>query len=391
MPVGYWNNRNIELILVDNNIQEIPSRYYMDRLVGLDLRNNLILQTDHTAIENIGCPINMEDQMMSDLISAFAEKDPNVINFGTDPVTCDCENLWIGDWIRINNAFGRLYCQVPSGEVLAAEKVTGELLECSNDVIPIATIVIPSAVLISLIILVASLCFVFRYDIRILLRRVRRSNSLTDMELDVFISFCEDDDDAFHIVRCYIRSGLKEAGYRTITPWFDLLLTGDRDQAIAPAIQKARNYVVVVSSGYLHDYNSAFEFDLIWKNFLKNESTQTVVISIDYVKTSDIPDRRLRAFRRAGAELSFREREETLLNRLEAKLGQPLFKKEEMETNLDENDSEDVGSKTELMEAATNNDNHRPQNETVWVRLSKPKTSECNCKYRRCYLHSNYM
>ncbi|XP_052805863.1 protein toll-like isoform X2 [Mya arenaria] len=109
MPFGYWNNKNIELLLARNVITEIPDTNYLWRLIKLDMSGNTIRKMNENALQNIHVD-NMDQegliingQMLDTLGKDFEEKDPHKIRFGDYPVRCDCQNLWVGDWIRINH------------------------------------------------------------------------------------------------------------------------------------------------------------------------------------------------------------------------------------------------------------------------------------------------
>lgn len=384
MPVGYWNNKNIELILVENYIRKIPDRNYLSRLLDLDLAGNLISETNPDAVRQIVSPINMPDQQLSELVSDFAGKDPDVIEFGTHPVSCDCKNLWVGHWIRVHGAQGRLMCRVPDGSLVPAEEVTSASLGCVTPVVPVAAVISPIVSSITIIILLTGLCFIYKYDIMIFARRFRKYK-LPENEscYDVFISFCEEDtESAYFLVNNYIKSGLESAGYSLFIPWFHLTAGVDRDTEVAMEITKCQHYVVVLSYGYLDDYNCIHEFDCIWKNFKRCKSKKIIVVNLDFINSNAISDKRLHAFLRIGSELSFRDTHNTLLERLKSKLGEPASKYK---------DEKEPGQVKDT--AVRENRNELKDIEAyfampVHVRLNL-RIHKCNCKYRRCYVHSD--
>jgi len=328
MPVGFWDNKNIHLILVGNKIKEIPNRYYMDRLVGLDLRRNYLSVANPNAVRNIFCPVNIEDQRLTNLIQEFGVKDPNNFEFGNNPFKCDCTNLWIRDWIRVGNALKRLRCELNDGRVMWAENVTSDVLDCNIDIIPVVPIVVSSVVVISLILVIAGLWYIFKYDISVYTRKWTRRQPRRRVCYDAFISFCEDDNDAFTFVKDYLRPGLRCAGYTMFTPWFNMHYSGDRDAAVTENIEHCSNYIVVLTKAFLHDYNGMFEFDCIWKNFKSDKCTQIVLINLDFLESKEIKDKRIETFRRTNTDISFRDRNDTLLGRLKDRLGAPRVRHE---------------------------------------------------------------
>jgi len=327
MPVGYWRNKNIDLILVGNKITEIPNRNYMDRLVELDLRRNFVTNTNPTAVKDLNCPVNVKDQRLTILVLEFSTKDPKKFEFGNHPVKCDCTNLWIGDWIRVGNALKRLRCELNDGRVMWAEDVTSDLLDCDTGIISEIVVVLSAVVLLTLIFLVPGLCYIFRYDVMIAKRKWSRQQPKRPKSFDVLISFCEDNVEAFLFLKEYVIPGLQGDDYTMFIPWFDVL-SGDRDIEVSKTIEHCSNYIVVLTNDYLQDYKCVFEFDCIWKNFKSDKSTQIVIINLDFLKSKEIKDKRIEAFRRTKTDISFRDRNDTLLERLKDRLGTPRVRNE---------------------------------------------------------------
>lgn len=398
MPFGFWNNVNIDLLLVDNNIKKMTDRNYYNRLVSLDLSGNFIEHTSSSAVEKIHvkCPINMSDQRLETLVSKFENKNPLMINFGEHPIRCDCSNLWIGDWIRVNNGHDRLRCAVKERGVISAEKVTASLLDCEKKQIDPALIAAPSIAVITLIILISGLCFIFKYDIMITMRRFKIKNSSGVFMHDVFISFCEDNEDAFFLVQKYLRQGLEQAGYTCFTPWFDIP-SGERDNTCTEAIENSQNYVVVLTNDYLEDFNTFFEFDRIWKNFRTNILKRIIIINLDNMNANKMNDKRLNAIQRTTPDISFKDRHTTLLDRLKVRLGSPASRPESNTINDPTNDKLKLEPHIQGTLSKSNNSRNLQLEfdlkyqeyfrKPVHERLNLRK-SECNCQFRKCYLHS---
>jgi len=204
-----------------------------------------------------------------------------------------------------------------------AEYVTSDLLDCNIDIIPVVPIVVPSVVVISLVLLVAALCFIFRYEIMIGMRKWRRQRIKDRVCENVFVSFFERDMDALLFVGNYLKPGLIGAGYTLNIPRFEGMATEDE---ISVKINRCIHYVVVLTKDYLDKYEGRFEFDCIWKNFNSNRSKQLIIINLDFIDSKSITDKRINSFRRVEKDISFRERHATLLARLKERLGVPLVK-----------------------------------------------------------------
>ena len=387
MPVGYWENNNVELLMARNRITEIPTRYYIDRLVCLDLSGNEINYISTMSVKNLqytNIPkdgVIISDQNVRRLDPAFQAVDPRVFVFGDNPVVCDCGNLWIGDWIRVNNAFGRLRCKTSYGVTLA-EYVSGESLDCLVLTIHLDEILIPLLILLLVIALGTFICIYFRYELLLLRRKLSKKTYVAPIHgNDVFISVCEDNTDAFMFVQRDILPALEMYNYSVFVPWNDVTI-GDRDAGMVEGVKTSRNFVIVLSEGYGSDYNTSSEFETLWKWFIMDKSRDIVIINFDHINTGDIPNRRLKAVNRVNCSVSYKDREGTLLERLKRALGPPGAKKVKLPKLVNDNEAYHGNGFNRLNPDSIVDDG------SVFNRLNRPKSSMCNCKYRRCYLHN---
>ncbi|KAH3704713.1 uncharacterized protein LOC127860320 [Dreissena polymorpha] len=415
MPFGYWGNSKIELLIANNSIIEIPNRNYLSRLISVQAQGNYIAHIDSNAILELNAVINIANQTLHFLQSYYSTQDPNKITFGDHPVECTCENLWIGDWIRTNNAFGRLWCQTGAHGKIRAEEVTDQLLSCHFSAISLS-FVFPSVSIIGSLLLLMILYCIFRYEFLLLYRKyVKRKNGVSAEMFDVFISCVEEDDEIFLFVQNFIRPILLDEQYSVVTSWNDIMVDiEDRDKLVVEAVSKCRNYVIVLSKTYGRDYNTTCEFDAIWKRFKTDATRQIILINIGYDVPADKNGRRIRAVKRIHKELTFLDKDTRMIERLKRRLGNPSACRP-----VSPNDILDVAysEQTPSSDSETNDDDHShseafdyPANKhadsentmidstkrhvlkkhrSVFERLSDTTHSSCNCQYRKCYLHNN--
>jgi len=387
MPVGYWGNNRVELLMSRNRITAIPARYYMDKLVGLDLSGNEITYINTKSVENLqytNIPKDgmiISDQNVQRLDPSFQAVDPRVFVFGDNPVVCDCGNLWIGDWIRVNNAFGRLRCKTSYGVTLA-EDVTSETLDCIENTVQFAYFLVPSIVVVALLLLTIILSFVFRYELIMVFRKVKRNYPESNCEIDVFLSICEDNDAVLKFIRYDVLSALQKNNYSVYLPYLHAV-RGDRDSEILKGIQISKNFVIVLSQEYGQNYASLSEFKTLWKWYSFDKSREITVINFDHIEAGHIPNRKLRAVKRFSRRVDFKDRNVTFAKKLEQALGKPMGKK------LDPKFT--VFSSKKSVSRSTDVINHGRsstlQRNTVFQRLTEPKPLQCNCKYHKCYVH----
>ena len=395
MPIGAWNNYKIDLILADNSITVLPERNYYSRLVNLDLRQNNITVFSSKAADNIASRLNIQDQQLRTLPPILQHRNPNLITFGPHPIVCDCSNTWIGDWIRLRNGQGRLNCSV-NGVIIPAEEVSDFTLNCIEyTTLPTAAIVSSAVGVLTLLVLMTGLCFKFRYEFTIIKRTLyRKPFSGSPDNIDVFLSYYEENSDIFRMVCRYIKPELVAAGYTVFVPWQDIPYGLNRDDEIAKAVDRSLNFVIVLCNDYGNDNNSVSELETIWKSFQANKTKQIILINFDNLESKDIRDDRLRAVKRTRC-LDFKERNTVLIQRLKNKLGRPLPKKgieNQKKRDLSEDNTLEKDSTSEVESDDLDKINISSVSikaTTVFDRLAAPKSSECNCKYRRCYLHGD--
>ncbi|XP_053402727.1 uncharacterized protein LOC128558014 [Mercenaria mercenaria] len=326
-PIGYWKNDRIDLDLSDssNKISHFSNRNFVKRIITMDLTGNTIQTFDVNAIENLGenVQIDMSYQNLKTLPVAFNKLHPRRIKFGSHPVECDCDNLWIGDWIRYNKAQGSLQCMTRKG-VVPAELVTTEFLECLIEVEIPGFFPVLLALLVSSIFVVSLLCYYFRYEIMLLKRKcINKKAKCGEFEFDAMLTFSVKNPNVFRWVERKIVPALKREGYSLFVPFYDIIFGGNRELEIAKGVGKSRNYVVFLCNKYLCDENSVQEFEILWKHFCMDTKKNIIVVNFDNFECSEIKIRRLRAFRIIREDLNFIERETKLFERLIQRLGPP--------------------------------------------------------------------
>ncbi|XP_060574401.1 uncharacterized protein LOC132732072 [Ruditapes philippinarum] len=380
MPIGTWRNNRIDLILAVNKISVIPARKYYNRLINLDLSGNPVSTFSRQAAASILSTINIENQTLDDLPPILQHRDPNAITFGPHPIICNCGNTWIGDWIRLKKGQNRLNCSV-GGTILPAEDVTEHFLNCNKFTpIPLTVTVSIAIGILAFVVFGIGLIFFFRNEITILSRMfVRKQSSVEKHRIDVFLSFYDQNSCVFRTVMRYIKPALVDAGYIVFIPWENIQYGDTRDDAIAIAANQSINFVIVLCDKYAENYNSVSELETIWNSFKADKAKQIILINYDDIVSSDIRDDRLRALSRIRY-LDFKTRDSELIDRLIGKLGKPL-PKQKLNTPKENDDKKDEGI-INCIEGAVINDTL-----TVFERLAMPRPSECNCQYRRCYLH----
>lgn len=387
IPVGYWNNYRVELDLSDhsNTISHFTDTSYTNRLDVVNFGDNKIRNIDN-AMESLSdnIVITLTNQDMKTIPTSFYKLDPNKIDFGTNPVDCSCDNIWVGDWIRNNHAHGKLRCSTSYG-VFPAEKVTSDFLECpTEETFPIEVIYVLTSLLL-LVLVMTSLAYFYKYEIMLLKRKFHnRRHIQVECKFDAMVTFSEDNPEVFKWMERIIHT-LRREGYSLFVPFFDLIPGGNRECQIAEGVSQSRNYIVVYCHKYFHHEYTIQEFEILWKHFRMDTTKNIIVINFDSLESSEINVKRIRAFRKLREDLNFIERETKLFERLKRRLGPPTRKPDNEETLVDEYESSNDETKSEgQLEKVVNR-----KNKVQWSDRLAVRQTTCNCKYRKCYLHGD--
>ena len=406
MPLGHWNNYRLDLHLDGNDIQKIDDRNYINRVVNLNMNGNPVSSFPETVAERfeVLATVEIDSYMGSSIPLHFQKYDPEKVDFGEHPLICDCDNLWIGRWLRSYSAFNKLSCYA-NGQVVSAHIVDEYYFQCNdvNDNSPFFLLAGFLSVLASLLILtLLGLCF--RYELLLLKRRyIQRQNySTKDARfIDVFISLNDENEDVFNYVAHQVRERLLDSGYSVYIPWFDKTPGATNETEIPTAISFSCNYIVFVCEMYNNSHQCQSEFESIWLNYSADINCRLIIINFDALKPKDIHNRPLKACLRMGPVLDFKNREDRLLHRLIRKLrpGEVTnFDDKENNIEQDENDrpikiDEEKLQPTPYMKRKKYVDDLK-NNFPVDNRLdvdSGGKQSICNCNYRRCYLSDRWI
>jgi len=327
IPIGFNNNTKVELIVKDNNITRVSKRDYLTRLVTFHLDGNDIRHFDHGVLSDITGEINMDDQQLSTLSIEFQKLNYSKIHFGNQPVSCDCSNLWIGDWVRLYGTHGSLRCKLDTGEVKAAEHVDGDLLRCGTTFLHWYTVLLPLMCSLVTLCVTFAAAYLMRFELLIVFRSIFRKGMSTSDERtilhDVFISVSSVNVAAYHFTLEEILKTLRRRNYKTFEPNTDILPGCDRDTEVTNAVNRSAQHVVVFCKDYLVDHQALKEFNDIMTTFVNDSWRNLVLINFDGLESSDIPIRRLRAVNRSRLVLSFRQTNTKLVTRLLNKLRPP--------------------------------------------------------------------
>ncbi|KAL3871122.1 hypothetical protein ACJMK2_039141 [Sinanodonta woodiana] len=419
LPIGNWGSKEIDLLLANNRITRLDNKDYINRLSLLDMTGNMITFVDNKAVSHMTPSIELyiPNNTLQILPKEFQYLDP--------------DNLCIGDeylQYKLHDINKSLYCNYQSS-IFNIDGMSNIVTDCTNQSLEFPNL---AWIIIGLLLgLLASgiNLYIYRYEIFILYRRCRlhileRKFVLSPDDMDSIFICCDGVNlDTLQWAARELVPYLKSEGFKTMLPYLDVLPGALNETETTAAVKSSRVYIIVLSlsqgSTSEEDINSKssfkFEFSIIWQEFASQSMKKIIVVNFDQLEGKCVKDRRLKALVRVGIVADFYDREELLVKKIRKNLSKLLTSSSRrladneqlnMEgteimhmSNVNYLDTEQ-GTRTmdnmdnhSLCQHYYNNANpnsHDSVNEgNVFKRLSAPKASTCNSRYRKCSLQAH--
>ena len=328
MPTGYWNNRDLEILLDGNDINALEQREWFGRTLMVSFARNPFDMISADTMDSLpdDAHIDLSHLVLKSLPRSIQKKNLNRINFNGTIVDCDCTNTWVGEWIHSYGAYRTLLCSV-DGRHIYAEKVTKTLLDCVteeslNPVVLMGSLISAFAV----VVLSSILLHYFRFEIMIIKRRIFRNEKKVDLfQYKAFISFDINDKSVSNWVmrdiqhrhfRETISERLKKERYSHFIPYVNILAGENMEETLSLSAANSEIYIIIFSQNYLENSQCRLEFDIIWKQFRACEGKKIILIEFDQYDKTATRDRRLTALFRANCPLRFEARNDRVIDRL---------------------------------------------------------------------------
>ena len=334
LPLYLPGSNNITLVLNNNSIKHFDSRVYLKNVSVLDISHNHLETITSEAITSLAQNISLtlENNNFRNLPRALQTLNPCKVHFGKVTIRCECEQLWIKDWITNRKArqcsnMSVFVCETDDGLIRAEELSKQTLCESKYDG-KYATIIF--SILLILALGISSFMYLLRYEIYLFKRKLlsRKSpgkiNPLS--EYDAFISFNDENAILRKWVLNILIKELENSGYRIFVPCRNLLFGTIKEDELIKKISGSKNFVVILCDYYNVDETrwTDMEWKLIWHTFKQHIERKIIVVNFDQLEMKDNIDPKLRAFVRLGYDIDFSNRKHTLIREVKQRLGSPL-------------------------------------------------------------------
>ena len=260
-----------DLLFGMNNITSFEGRDYFGKTVSIEMSSNPLKSISESAIDRIRDSkmhiIHLDGHQISRLPKKLFHLNSSIFLFGNNSIGCSCGDLWIKRWRRLTNVNKNsfLNCYTTDSKtkrIISADEMTESLVGCKTDFQENFTL---SAILTCLAVLLCTillLLFFFKDDLRLACRHLSRKDDL-ELDMDLFVSFDEENGDIRRFVCHDLYSELLRCGFRVIIPCLHILPGEERERATYNELKHCKNFMVVLSSKYLSTPSTKQEFDCI--------------------------------------------------------------------------------------------------------------------------------
>ena len=291
-----------DLLFDMNNITSLEGRGYLDTTVSIDISSNPLCSISESAIDKIRespvQSIHLDGHQISRLPKELLHLNSSIFLFGKNSVGCSCDDLWIKTWRRLTNVDknNSLYCHTIDAEtkqIISADDITENLVGCKTDThenYTLSAILTCLAVLLSTVLL---LLFFFKGDLRLACRHLSRKGQ-DELDMDLFVSFDEENGDIRRFLCHDLYSELLRCGFRVIIPCLHILPGEERERAMYNELKHCNYFMVVLSSEYLSTPSMKQEFDGIKHLYVTDRRRKCFFLKFENVKLKIFNDPAIR-------------------------------------------------------------------------------------------------
>ncbi|XP_045166426.1 uncharacterized protein LOC123529905 [Mercenaria mercenaria] len=333
IPLSAYSTR-ISLNLSSNSIKNIPNKPFLSKISHLDLSNNDILEiSEDTArkLENATLIDLTNNTRLLKLPQMFQYRNACSTVLGNIVVDCDCESLWISEWIKSKGCTtSQFYCNIPEQGIVPAGAFHENDLDCVQESFLYIWISIVLGSILLIFLVFGWLLRQFRYELLIVYLRMRRTFRKDNLvypnfKFDVYISLDENNDQVRDWVNRHLEKYLTYSGYNVFLPYRDIPYGSVRDTEIINVLKDTRTLLVVLSNTYFGTIDderlfTECEWKYGWTNFRKERQRNIVLINFDHISSREIKHAQIKAFLRVGCCIDFGNHDRNIMENIRSKL-----------------------------------------------------------------------
>ena len=264
LPEVMPKSKHLEIDLSYNNIQTPSPRDYLSRTTKLNVSGNTITDLSKEFLQSFNSSSSESVELEFDsirniksLYQNFEKMNPCSVQFGNLTIDCNCEDVWIGGWLKssecdVSKQRGVITCTNSKLGEFPAEDIT-ESMVCDPDNSLYRILSIVFSVLILLTVGIASSSYTFRYELYVFFKRYKdwKLDTMHMLKYDVYISM-NDNNEQLRIWTCQtFIPALRKSGYTIYCPCQNAEVGCSMDLEVIAKMNSCRHVFIMLSSDYL--------------------------------------------------------------------------------------------------------------------------------------------
>ncbi|XP_076107146.1 protein toll-like [Mytilus galloprovincialis] len=299
---------------------------YFERIRFLNVSNNHIQILPRSNLFYLReAEIDFRGNKIYSLHRSIAVLNPCNIYLDTIEMKCECEDIWLQQWLPKNdskcNKNVQVLCEFEK-QLIAIQYMTKKNLGCR---IPDTNVIWISAVIVAAfitVVLLSAFIFSFRFEIFIIgrkfLKHFRGTSYPLTLYYDVYIACNEEDEKIRLWLTTYLLPTLEGNNMlKVFWPCRDSEIGIPREEEMINVMSHTQTFIIILSEEYKAPIRwNEKEWKHAWHNYTHDLNREIVIINYDLLEANEIAKRYLGAFLRIGQFIDFSNHKKSIENEI---------------------------------------------------------------------------
>ncbi|CAC5367119.1 unnamed protein product [Mytilus coruscus] len=299
---------------------------YFERIRLFNVSNNHIRILPRSNLIHLReAEIDFRGNKICSLHRSIADLNPCNIYLDTIKMKCECEDIWLQQWLPKSdskcNKNVQVFCWF-KGQLISIQNMTKKNLGCR---IPDTNVIWISAVIVAafiIVVLLSAIIFSFRFEIFIIGRKFIKHFRGTSYPLtlfhDVYIACNEEDEKIRLWLTTHLLPTLELSNMlRVFWPCRDSEIGVPREEEMINVMSHTQTFIIILSEEYKAPVRwNEKEWKHAWHNYTHDLNREIIIINYDLMEANEIAKRYLGAFLRIGQFIDFSNHKKSIENEI---------------------------------------------------------------------------
>ncbi|CAC5367136.1 unnamed protein product [Mytilus coruscus] len=333
IPHALPDYKSLEVDLSNNDLCDLQNQFkskhtntsYFERVRLFNFTNNKIEILPRSNLFLLRtAKIDFRGNTINSLHRSIAVLNPCNIYLGTIIMQCECDDIWLQQWLPKEESKCAKNLQVlcrKEKQLISIKNMSKEDLGCripNKNIIWISIFIVAAFVL---VVLLSAVIYIFRFEIYIIGRKVikkcNRSSFPLTLSYDVYISCNEDDENIRQWLLSNLLPNLEQKPLKVFWPCRDSVIGSSREQEIIEVMSRSHYFIIVLSEKYNGPLRwNEKEWKYAWHNYTRDLHREIIIVNYDLLAANEIAQKYLGAFLRIGQYIDFSNHKNSIENEI---------------------------------------------------------------------------